>query len=161
MPSKSSTEGIYFVVRLPKCWRLISFPYGKNPEHDHFCYWETHVTAILSKAWAPQIFPHAGRDRLNYEQRLKSELDLYYDGFPRGRVTWRDDLERFTIFHGNNLKPSMKVSRRNIEMAFGIAGRADWEFDDHEQCTAYSAEAIGRILPVKASWKTVSVEDND
>lgn len=73
-------------------------------------------------------------------------------------MTWIEEVKRFAVFHGANLKPTMKVPRAAIEKAFSITDRADWEFDEHEQCSAFSAEALWSLLPIRERWKTVAVE---
>jgi len=151
----TSSEGIYFVVRLPKRWQLLAFRFDDYHEGGHPEFWEAHVTPVLVKAWAFRLFPSlSAAERCQCELQLKAELDLHYDGFPRGRVTWNEEIDRFAVFHGSNLKPTMKLQRGAIERAFGISGRADWEFDEHEQCSLFSAEAIWTHLPIRERWKT-------
>jgi hypothetical protein len=148
----AATEGIYFVVRFPEAWRLISFRFDEHAPGGHPDFWEAFVAPALAKAW------YAKLNRRAHQQRLAAELALHYDGFPRGRVTYVDDLQRFAIYHGHNLKPSMKVPHGDIEKAFGITGKCEWEFDEHEQCSPFSAEAIWELLPIRERWKTSEVE---
>ena len=154
MKKSKGSHGIYFVIRLPDRWQLVAFPFDSHADGGHPEFWEAFVTKILVEAWSPKLF--RGKDsaqRRRSELRLKAELDLYYDGFPRGRVTWIEHDERFAIYHGDNLKPSMKVTSKAVEKAFGLSG-ADWEFDEHEQCTNSSAEALRSLLEIRDEWKT-------
>lgn len=157
MPRRPASEGIYFVIRMPVRWQLVAFRFDDHPDGGHPEFWEAHVTPMLANVWAPRLFVGIDRSKLRrLELRLKSELDLHYDGFPRGRVTWIDDLGRFAIYHGGNLKSGMKLTRRAIEQAFGITGRADWEFDEHEQCSSFSTEGLCSALDLRERWKTIS-----
>lgn len=154
MRKLEGSHGIYFVIRLPERWQLVAFPFDAHADGGHPEYWEAFVTKMLVEAWSPKLFK--GKDsaqRQRAELRLKAELDLHYDGFPRGRVTWIEHDERFAIYHGDNLKPTMKVTRKAVEKAFGLT-RANWEFDDHEQCTSFSAEGLRTTLGIREEWKT-------
>jgi hypothetical protein len=149
---KAPTEGIYFVIRFPEAWRLIPFRFDEHEPSGHPDFWEACVAPALAIAWAAKL------GQLARQQRLAAELALHYDGFPRGRVTYVDERQQFAVYHGHNLKPSMKVPRAAIEKAFDIAGQAEWEFDEHEQCSPFSAEAIWELLPIRERWKTAEVE---
>lgn len=159
MHRPAGSEGIYFIVRLPTGWELVPFRFDEHTDGGHPEFWEAHLTSLLARKWAPELFRNLNAVELRRcELRLQGELDLHYDGFPRGRVTRIDDPDRFVIYHGNNLKPAMKVARRAVERAFGIKKRVDWRFDDHEQCTAFSAEGIRSALRLRDRWKTVTEE---
>lgn len=157
MPRRVGSEGIYFVVRQPKGWELVPFRFDEHLDGGHPEFWEERVAPMLARTWASQLGANVnGAERSRREQHLKSELALHYDGFPRGRVTWVEEIGRFVIYHGGNLKPAMKVSRLSIERAFGITGHADWEFDEHEQCSSFSAEGVRVALCLREKWKTTT-----
>ena len=71
------------------------------------------------------------------------------------RRTFRPAFTRFKVYHGNDLKPFMKTSRRDIETEFGIVGQATWEFDDHERCQQLDKEEFRRMLGIKEDWDAV------
>lgn len=154
---QGASEGIYFVVRLPNGWELKAFRFDQHTDGGHAEFWEAHVTPMLVNAWAYLLFKGLhGVERRQCELRLRSEIDLHYDGFPRGRVTWVRASNRFMVYHGHNLKPAMKLTRHKIEKAFGITGRAAWEFDEHEQCSLSSAEGLRSELGLRETWKTTT-----
>jgi len=73
--------------------------------------------------------------------------------FPRGRVTKVGT--KYVIYHGNDLQPWMKVTKRQIEKVFGVTGRCRWEFDDHERCQTPDKEEMRRLLRLKEDWPSV------
>ncbi len=155
------SEGIFFVVRLPRGWELKFCCFDQHSECDHPEFWEEHVTPMLVNAWAPHLFTGINRvERRRNELRLKSEIELHYDGFPRGRVTWVQASKQFIVYHGDNLKPAMKVTRLAVEEAFGIAGCSAWQFDEHEQCSLFSAEGLRSELQLRENWKTITPNFN-
>lgn len=159
MRSQAGSEGIYFVIRMPDRWQLVVFRFEKGLDGGHPEFWEAYVTPMLADAWAPHLFGEMTEtERSRRKQHLKAELDLHYDGFPRGRVTWVEENDRFIVYHGRNLKPAMHVTRQSIEQAFGIADHTDWKFDDHEQCSAFSAEGVRSALRLKERWKVVQFD---
>ena len=153
------SEGIYFVARFPDQWRLIAFRFDEHPEGGHSEFWEEKVAPALAKAWTPQFFQKCSANEVTRQQdRLCLELAAHYDGFPRGRIVWSKELDRFVAFHGSNVKRSTKVTRAMIEAAFGISGRSEWEFDEHEQCSTFSAEGVCSSLRLRERWKTITAE---
>ena len=153
------SEGIYFVVRLPNCWELKAFLFSKHHDSGHAELWENHVTPMLVYAWAPLLFIGINAvERQRRERLLRSELNLHYDGFPRGRVTQMGSHKRFVVYHGGNLNTAMKIKRQDIESAFGITGCAAWKFDEHEQCSHFSAEGLRSELLLRDKWKTITAE---
>jgi len=159
MNRRPHSEGIYFVVRFPAGWKLLAFRFDEHPEGGHLKFWEDAVAPALAKVWAPQLFRKLSAYELaRHQNRLRFDLAENYDGFPRGRVTWVEEIDRFVIYHGRNLKRSMKITRQTIEAAFGITGRADWEFDEHEQCTASSAAGVRSALHLREQWKTTDLD---
>src|SRR5687767_973773 len=99
MRLKVGSEGIYFVIRLPACWQVVAFRFDEHPEGGHPEFWEAYVTPILVEAWAPDLFGKLDEtERRRRKQHLKTELDLHYDGFPRGRITWVEGVGRFVVY---------------------------------------------------------------
>jgi hypothetical protein len=157
MKKNPPTEGIYFVVRLPAGWRLLTYRFDQGPDEGHAEYWERDVVPMLIEAWWPKLSAAASAaGRPISERWLKSELEMHYDGFPRGRVTLSDEGKPYYVLHGANLEDGMKVTRRAIETAFGVTGKVTWVFDEHEQCGDISAEGLRSVLQLKDTWKSVS-----
>ena len=68
----------------------------------------------------------------------------------------KGDGDRYAVYHGENLKRGMEVTRQAIARAFGITDRADWVFDEHEQCSTFSAEGVQSALSLREQWKAVT-----
>ncbi len=118
--------------------------FDRQSEFGHTEFWEQSVVDYLVKQWhskASKTFPTPADLRA-------ALLPLVY-AFPRGRVVRQAD--QFTVYHGNNLKPFMKMSRRSIEDGFGIQGRATWVFDEHEQCVATDRDRMREVLGLKGT----------
>lgn len=160
MLSRSTpSEGVYFVVRFPVVWRLVVFRFDEHHEWGHSEFWEEDVARELATAWAPWLIRNvSGSEFLRRKNRLRFALMPFYDGFPRGRIALVGKRKRYVIYHGSNLQRSMRVTRRMIEEAFGLTGRADWQFDEHEQCSMCSANDVRKALRLREEWKTTTVD---
>lgn|GEM_PF-872144 len=144
----AGSEGIYYLVPVPKGWRILALRYDELPEMGHPDFWEEAVAEILAKAWHPKL---AGK--FSTPEQLRAELlDCVY-AFPRGRVTLVEG--RFTIYHGNNMEKFMKIARSAIEQSFGLQGPVVWSFDDHEQCQDLDKERARVLLQLSADWRAI------
>ena len=147
-PKSAASEGIFYLVPFPLDWILMSVRFDHQAELGHPDFWEADILEFLVKDWhleAYEAYP-------TREQLRAALLPLAY-ACPRGRVARVG--KRFKVYHGNDLKPFMLNSRRDIEAAFGIAGKTAWEFDDHERCQQLDKDAFRRITGIKEDWDAV------
>lgn len=141
--SAQPTEGIYYIIRLPKGWELLTHRHDEFPEEwNHEEVWRADVAPMLARAWTKIVGVPS--------DKLTKQLEFHYTAFPRGRIG-RDGV-RWIVRHGNNLAPFMGISRSRVERAFELPN-AQWELDLHEQCLPEDAEAVQRILKLKEQWK--------
>jgi len=139
------SEGIYYITRGPDGWLLTVRCFTANEDFSHGDFWEEELARRVAVQWAKRLRCAA--------VDLVSRLRLLTYAFPRGRVTKVDG--KFLIRHGKNLLPFMRVSRKEIERAFGISGRCQWELDEHEQCLKEDKEAIRDWLGIEEDWPAV------
>lgn len=135
-------EGIFYVVREPTGWRLVAHRFSRGHDRNHVEMWEEDIVPGLARLWDRQL-----NDAVPRLARLLSVLAF---AFPRGRVTKLKD--KFMIYHGDDLRPFMNVSKKQIEDAFGIAGICRWVFDDHEQCVDFEKEEIRGTFQIAEDW---------
>lgn len=135
-------EGIYYVVREPDGWRVIVHLFVGGVDRNHVDMWEEDVVPALVRQWEQKL---AGAvfelDRL---------LSVFAFAFPRGRVTKVEN--RYVIYHGNDLRPAMRVSRAAIEKAFGVTGLCRWQYDDHERCVEFEKDETRQALQLTEDW---------
>ena len=146
----ASSEGIFYLIALFREWAIMPVRFDQQSEFGHTDFWEQSVVDHLVTQWHSKVintFPAPAELRA-------ALLPLVY-AFPRGRVVRQGD--QFTVYHGNNLKPFMKMSRRFIEGDFGIQGRATWVFDEHEQCVAADRDRMREVLGLKQTWPAAAV----
>jgi len=146
----ASSEGIFYLIALFREWAIMPVRFDQQSEFGHTDFWEQSVVDHLVTQWHSKVintFPAPAELRA-------ALLPLVY-AFPRGRVVRQGD--QFTVYHGNNLKPFMKMSRRFIEGDFGIQGRATWVFDEHEQCVAHDRDQMREVLGLKQTWPAAAV----
>lgn len=155
--------GIYFVVCFPDRWRLIAHRCEADTDFGHPRYWKELVPA-LAEAWSKRDRDWRVLDLHEKRQRvagLAGRLAPHYDGFPRGRIALPTGLRIPRVYHGDNVEPWMKIGRQDIERAFGLEGRAKWVFDEHEQCTPMSRDAVMEVLGIKRQWKCVPEQTSE
>lgn len=158
MPAPSPadpSEGVFYVVRLPDGWQLCTF------RHDEY------GTIGLPDCWVQVLEPFleiwlnrfSQEGMETYETRhaaLETALGSLvagYDGFPRGEVRRGPGRKKYVIHHGGELSRTMRVSRKEIEDAFGIRGRTTWIEDPSHLSDRQSAERLRTLLPIGEKWE--------
>jgi hypothetical protein len=146
LESDQSSEGVFYVVPHPKSgWRVFPYRYDEFPgESDHPEVWEDIVAPVISMWWSGQNPKRA--------DKIEDAIKLHTYGFPRGRVQ-RIGI-RYMVSHGNDWKGL--VSKNMIERAFGISGKATWEFDSHEQVQEDDKKTVQQVFKLKKDWPSVS-----
>jgi len=144
-PPSRPCEGIYYIVREPSGWRLAAWRFAAGQDQEHQAMWETDVAPALARQWANVI----GSDARQLERGLK----ILAFAFPRGRVSKVKD--QFVVYHGNDRKPFMHLSKKAVEQAFHIVGRCRWQYDDHERCVGFEKEEIRQVLQLTEDWPAV------
>jgi len=141
------TEGIFYVICLPSGWRLMAYRFDEEGEESHSSYWRHGgVAALLAKEWRPKT-------RIGAHNLTEGDLELLLYAFPRGRVTRVG--AKYVVYHGKDIQPFMRITKQQIEKAFGITRRCRWTFDDHEQCQTSDKEEMRRLLGLKEDWSAV------
>src|ERR1700693_536582 len=144
--SVSSPEGIYYLVRYSSGWCLMSCRFDEEGEMSHSDFWRLFaVSAMVAQQWQRKL-------RRDLDD-LTEDLRLPVYAFPRGRVTKVG--EKYHVYHGNDLQPFMKITRKLIERSFGIAGCCQWTFDEHERCLTEDKDAMRELLEIKEDWPSV------
>jgi hypothetical protein len=140
------TTGIFYVVRYPERWEVVASRHDEYPDDGHPDFWRrAAVAAMLARRW---------HDVLGQTlDDLCEELRRYDYAFPRGRVALVED--KYCIYHGEDIEPYMKITKKMVETEFNIEGKARWVFDDHEQCLTADKQEVQRILRIKEDWKSV------
>ena len=138
----SPREGIYYIVRDPDGWRLAAQWGAPGKDTQHQTMWEEDLAPALADQWASADAGTA--------TELANALKILVFGFPRGRVTKVKD--KFVVYHGNDLKPFMRISKADIDAAFGIAGQSRWALDDHERCVQFEKEELRSLLQLTEDW---------
>lgn len=150
---KPPSEGLYYVVRFPNAWRLmarrldleLAMGFSRD-EMNHSRFWRIWgLLSLITGQWYKQLRV----DRLDLSKRLRF---LLY-AFPRGRVTKVG--ETYVIYHGNDLRPFMCITKQQIEERFSIVKQCRWEFDEHEQCLIADKEEMRSLLKIKEDWPAV------
>jgi hypothetical protein len=141
------TEGIYYVVRFPNGWHVMPCRFDEEGEMSHSSYWRHWgLAAVIANEWKTVKFT-------NLKAMTEDDLESLMYALPRGRVTKVGS--KFIIYHGNDLQPWMKVTKRQIEQAFGVTGSCRWVMDDHEHCQLADKEELRRLLNLKEDWPAV------
>lgn len=139
--------GIYYVIRTPLAWKLITYSFrSKDDDANHMEWWENTVAGMVAKAWATNPGPK--------QRQLLEDIKLLTYAFPRGRLSMIGD--DYLFLHGANLTKQMGVSKAQIEAEFGVAKRCRWEFDEHEQCQQDDKAEIRSLLRISEDWSAVT-----
>ena len=147
---RAGSEGIFYIIALFGKCAIMPERFDQQTEFGHTDFWEQSVVDYLVTQWHSKVI-----NTFPTPADLRSALLPLVYAFPRGRVVRQGD--QFTVYHGNNLKPFMKMSRRSIEGDFGIQGRATWVFDEHEQCIPADRDQIRDVLGLKQTWPAAAV----
>lgn len=141
-----ASEGIYYIVRYPSGWHLAPCRFDEEGEMSHSDFWRLFaVSAMVAQQWQRMLC----RDL----DDLTEDLRLLLYAFPRGRVTKVG--KKFRVYHGTDLQPFMKITRKMVERSFGIAGCCQWTFDEHERCLTEDKEALRELLGIQEDWPSV------
>lgn len=140
-----ASEGIFYVIREPHAWKIVSRSHEDGNQLAHVDVWEREIVSELAREWAKK----ARLDAANVSRQIVN----YPYAFPRGRVVKTGS--RFVVFHGNDLTAKMKITRLMIEKCFGIQGRAKWQADDHERCQHDDKETVRQLLKIRDDWDAV------
>ncbi len=134
--------GIYYVVRLPKKWSIVSCRFEGELQFDHGYFWKSSVCPLLGRSWAKprNLTP------VELEQRLQEHIY----GFPRGRVACSNGL--YHVYHGSDLPRARGMGRCIIERTFRMRGRVKWVEDDHERSLFADKEAVRHLLALDDDW---------
>ena len=149
-PTGTPCEGVYYVVREPSGWRLAALRFNAGEDYQHQAMWENDLVPALARQWSAALRRDA--------QELESLLKIMAFAFPRGRITKVKDT--FVIYHGNDLRPFMRVNKKNIEHAFRVVGRCRWQFDDHEQCVGFEKEEVRQALQLSEDWSAAPLGES-
>jgi hypothetical protein len=140
------SQGIFYLIRFPEGWEPVISRFSEGQEMGHPVFWRMQVVPHLTLRWAPIL----KRNHIDVETDLRP---CEY-GFPRGRVVSKGK-GRFSVVHGNEFMPFMKITPAHIETLFGIAGMAKWLEDDHEHCLREDKDPVRQILRLKENWKAL------
>ncbi len=149
-PGANPSEGIFYVVRLPNAWEPMTLRFEGGADVGHPDFWRHKLVPLLARAWSPLLGLSA--------RELESNLSLCEYGFPRGRVVRQGNT--FRVFHGNDLRKFMNITRVSIEGQFGIIGAARWQEDEHEQCLKEDKQAVQALLRLREDWKHADIGEH-
>ncbi len=147
------TEGLFYVVRFPSEWSLMTLSLPPGSDICHADYWLDDGVFFMDRYWYPEVFlehPEWFPDR----KLFHDEIGLLPYGFPRGRAVNVDG--QHIIYHGDDLEDCMDCTRASIESSFGIEGRAKWVYDEHERCLAHDRDRLRTLLEFPETWKACS-----
>jgi hypothetical protein len=153
--SSDPSEGVFFVLRLPKCWQLCTCRhdvYGPMGLPD---FWVEALGPFLN-IWIHYFLteePDHATTRHAALERALGQIVAGYDAFPRGDVKTGDSKRRYIIRYSPDLTRSLHVPKREIEDAFGIRGRASWVTDESLASDPVCAHRLRELLPIKAHWE--------
>ena len=148
-PKRGPSEGIYYVVREPAGWQLAVQIFPPGEDHTHQEMWECDLVPVLARQWAEKLHEASSE--------LQSLFKLLTFAFPRGRVTKVN--AKYVVYHGNDLQPFMRVTKKAVEEAFGIVGHSRWIFDDHERCMSFAKQEIQQALHLTVNWPAADFGD--
>ena len=132
------SEGIYYIVRYPKGWELLTYRFQDREEIDHSEWWEREVASLVASAWQ---FPSLKKIRL-----------LTY-AFPRGRISKPGKI--YQVLFGEDFMPATQRLKSEIISAFGIADKFIWTFDEHERCQELDRDEMRTLIAIKETWAAV------
>jgi hypothetical protein len=158
MPSEPS-EGVFFVLRLPKGWQLCTCRHDEYGPLGLPDFWVEALGPFLN-IWLSH-FLDRGRDHAQKRhaaiERALGLIVAGYDAFPRGEARLGEGRNQFVVRHGGELSRALRVSRREVEEAFGIGGRVKWVKDERLASARESAQRLRKLLAIKEHWEGLGV----
>lgn len=136
------TEGLWYVVRFRKGWRLVSVNVTSTSDFGHEWFWESCVAPQLGAEWNKPVWN---------VRRLRG---CVYS-FPRGRVVRVG--QGHVVYHGGDFE--FFVSRSEILRVFNLSSRTRFRLDQHERCLNFDKEAVRAILRIKEDWSAAPLDD--
>jgi hypothetical protein len=153
--SSNSSEGVFFVLRLPKCWQLCTCRHDEYGPLGLPDFWVEALGSFLN-IWLSHFLERdrnrATKRHAALEQAL-GQIVAGYDAFPRGEVKRGEGRNRYVVHYSGELTRAMDVTRREVEDAFGIRGCAKWVADKRLASARDSAERLRKLLPIKEQWE--------
>jgi hypothetical protein len=154
MPSDPS-EGVFFVLRLPKGWQLCTCRHDEYGPLGLPDFWVEALGPFLN-IWLSHFLErgrHLAQKRHAAIERALGLIVAGYDAFPRGEIKRGEERNQFVIRHGGELSRALRVSRREVEEAFGIHGRVKWVQDERLASARESAQRLRKLLAIKEHWE--------
>lgn len=149
------SEGVFYIVRLPNGWQLCTF------RHDEYgpiglpdCW--VQVLEPFLNIWMNALEEEGPKVFAERHAALENDLGMLvagYDAFPRGEVRRGKDRNHFVIHHGGELSRGMHITKKEIEEAFGVRGKASWEEDTNYISDHKSAQRVRGLLPIGDVWE--------
>ena len=149
------SEGVFYIVRLPFGWQLCTF------RHDEYgpiglpdCW--VQVLEPFLNIWINKLEEGGANNFAERHAALEGELGMLvagYDAFPRGEVRRGADRKHFEVHHGGEMTRSMHITKKEIEEAFGIRGKANWTEDTTYISDHKSAQRLRALLPIRETWE--------
>lgn len=137
--------GVFYVIRLPLRWQIISHSGPTMGERSCREIWYEYLAEELAGTW--------GRTLNIPVAEMLERLKPLWKGFPRGRVELTQPGE-FTVYHGDDFEPVMNVTLQRIESAFGLHdSQVTLTFDSEESCAASDRDELCRLLSIEPTWK--------
>jgi hypothetical protein len=152
--SNDPSEGVFFVLRLPKGWQLCTCRHDEYGPLGLPDFWVEALGPFLN-LWINH-FLKEDRDNAPKRhaalERALGQVVAGYDAFPRGEVKLAG-RKRFVVSHGGDLGRAMHVTHREVEDAFGIRGHANWVADKRLASARESARRLRELLPIEERWE--------
>ena len=172
--SMAASEGIYYIVKLKDSWKLFSHRFKEYGDYDHSMLWPYAIKAIAHSYFgsnsvkesvdaselAAKFKAYRAQKGLTMKltpaEKVASDLKSCIYAFPRGRIA---DVGngRYVVRNGNDWKRT-GISKKEIEIEFGIVGKCTWAFDIHEQCMIEDRDKVRALLGIKETWPAERVK---
>lgn len=153
--SSDPSEGVFFVLRLPKGWQLCTCRHDEYGPLGLPDFWVEALGAYLN-IWLNHFLEKDREDAGKRHAAIERALGLIvagYDAFPRGEVKRSSDRKRYIVRHGGELASNMKISRKEVEEAFGVRGRTSWVADQRLKSVKESARRLRGLLGIRQTWE--------
>jgi hypothetical protein len=153
--SSEPSEGVFFVLRLPKGWQLCTCRHDEYGPLGLPDFWVEALGSFLN-IWLSHFLEKDREHASSRHTALERALGMVvagFDAFPRGEVQLGGERNQYVVRHGGEMNRALKVSRREVEDAFGIQGRAKWVEEERLASAPESAERLRKLLPIKEHWE--------